>query len=388
MANQDNNRMSIASENDSNAPKKSNDIDQKINDMKISNNNGEPMIIRTANRVYECNKKNGKGSFGVVYQATDKSTNEVVAIKRVLQDRRYKNRELQIMKMVHHPNIVTLKDSFYENQKEEVFLNLVLDYMPKNLYEVASTYNKQRKQMPILYTKLYIYQLCRALAYIHSLGICHRDIKPQNLLIDPDRHILKLCDFGSAKILVKGEPNVFYICSRYYRAPELIFGATDYTQAIDLWSVGCVFAELILGAPIFAGESSIDQLVEIIKVIGTPTKEQIRSMNPHAKEIKLPQIKPHPWTKVFPANTPEDAIDLISRMLEYTPTKRITALEACSHRFFNELRKKDFAMPNGIPVPQLFDFSPEELALAHEKRLLQELLPPHILLTMNNEEYK
>lgn len=114
-----------------------------------------------------------------------------------------------------------------------------------------------------------------------------------------------------------------------------------------------------MGAPFFAGESSIDQLVEIIKVIGTPTKEQIRSMNPHAKEIKLPQIKPHPWTKVFPATTPEDAIDLISRMLEYTPTKRITALEACSHRFFNELRKKDFAMPNGIPVPQLFDFSPE-----------------------------
>jgi serine/threonine protein kinase len=157
--NQDNNRMSIASENDSNAAKKTNDIDQKINDMKITNN-GEPMLIRTATKVYECNKKNGKGSFGVVYQATDKSNNEVVAIKRVLQDRRYKNRELQIMKMVHHPNIVTLKDSFYENQKEEVFLNLVLDYMPKNLYEVASTYNKQRKQMPILHTKVIIHIIC------------------------------------------------------------------------------------------------------------------------------------------------------------------------------------------------------------------------------------
>jgi len=87
----------------------------------------------------------------------------------------------------------------------------------------------------------------RALAYIHALGICHRDIKPQNLLIDPSNHQLKLCDFGSAKRVVKGEVNVSYICSRYYRAPELIFGATDYDPMIDVWSAGCVIAELLLG---------------------------------------------------------------------------------------------------------------------------------------------
>jgi serine/threonine protein kinase len=86
--------------------------------------------------------------------------------------------------------------------------------------------------MPILEVKLYIYQLFRSLAYIHSQGICHRDIKPQNLLLDPNTGVLKLCDFGSAKILVENEPNVSYICSRYYRAPELIFGATNYTTKI------------------------------------------------------------------------------------------------------------------------------------------------------------
>ena len=117
-----------------------------------------------------------------------------------------------------------------------------------------------------LRAQLYTYQLCRSLAYIHSLGVCHRDIKPQNLLVHPETHLLKLCDFGSAKILVKGEPNVSYICSRYYRAPELIFGATDYTCCIDVWSVGCVLAELLLGVPLFPGESGVDQLVEIIKV--------------------------------------------------------------------------------------------------------------------------
>lgn len=94
----------------------------------------------------------------------------------------------------------------------------------------------------------------------------NRDIKPHNLLVDPVRHILKLCDFGSAKAFVKGEPNVAYICSRFYRAPELILGATDYTTAIDVWSAGCVFAELLTGHPIFPGISGVDQLVEIIKV--------------------------------------------------------------------------------------------------------------------------
>lgn len=98
----------------------------------------------------------------------------------------------------------------------------------------------------------------RGLAYIHGLGICHRDIKPQNVLVDPRTHVLKFCDFGSAKKLVRGEPNVSYICSRYYRAPELIFGATDYSNAIDVWSTGCVIAELILCQPLFPGESGVD----------------------------------------------------------------------------------------------------------------------------------
>merc|ERR1719243_562072 len=148
-----------------------------------------------------------------------------------------------------------------------------------------------KQAVPSIFVKLYSYQICRSCAYIHAVGICHRDIKPQNLLIDGRSHALKLCDFGSAKRLVKGEPNVSYICSRYYRAPELIFGSTEYTTAIDIWSSGCVFAELLLGAPLFPGDSGVDQLVEIIKVLGTPSREDIREMNASYTEFKFPQIR-------------------------------------------------------------------------------------------------
>ena len=139
--------------------------------------------------------------------------------------------------------------------------------------------------------------------------------------------MLKLCDFGSAKAFVKGEPNVAYICSRFYRAPELIFGATDYTTAIDVWSHGCVFAELLLGSPIFPGNSGVDQLVEIIKVLGTPTKDELKSMNPNYQEFKFPQIKAHTWKSIFKPSTPEDAIQLVGKLLEYVPTKRYTSIE-------------------------------------------------------------
>ncbi|XP_037873039.1 glycogen synthase kinase-3 beta isoform X3 [Bombyx mori] len=343
----------------------------------------------------------GNGSFGVVYQAKLCDTGELIAIKKVLQDKRFKNRELQIMRRLEHCNIVKLKYFFYSSgekaavpaavssllnamqtldvTKDEVYLNLVLEYIPETVYKVARHYSKDEQTIPISFIKLYMYQLFRSLAYIHSLGICHRDIKPQNLLLDPKTGVLKLCDFGSAKHLVRGEPNVSYICSRYYRAPELIFGATDYTTKIDVWSAGCVVAELLLGQPIFPGDSGVDQLVEIIKVLGTPTREQIREMNPNYTEFKFPQIKSHPWAKmpvnrqVFRACTPPDAISLVSRLLEYTPGARLSPLQACVHSFFDELREPTARLPNGRPLPPLFNFTEYELGIQPS---LNEFLKP------------
>jgi len=331
---------------------------------------------------YSAERIIGNGSFGVVFEAKVVETNEVVAIKKVLQDKRFKNRELQIMRQLvkdPHTNIVALKHCFYSQgeKQDELYLNLVLEYVPETVYSISRRHHKHNIPLPLMFVKLYLYQLSRALAHIHALGICHRDIKPQNLLVNPKNQQLKLCDFGSAKALVRGEPNVSYICSRYYRAPELIFGSTDYTTAIDIWSEGCVGAELLLGQPLFPGDSGVDQLVEIIKVLGTPTKEEIRSMNSNYIEFKFPQIKGCQWKKIFRNKTPDEAMNFIAQTLAYTPSKRLKPLEGCAHPFFDELRIEGTELPNnGGELPPLFDWTPHELRSPQE--WLDKLIPPWV----------
>lgn len=330
---------------------------------------------------YRTERVVGNGSFGVVYQARCVETGETVAIKKVLQDKRFKNRELQIIRKLQHPNIVQLKHCFYSmggpalntsggsrgaaassSSPDDVYLNLVLEFVPDTVYKINKHYTRADERMPIFLVRLYVYQMLRALAHIHSQGVCHRDIKPQNLLVDVRTHSLKLCDFGSAKVLRPEEANISYICSRYYRAPELIFGATNYTTAIDVWSVGCVFAELMLGSPLFPGDSGVDQLVEIIKVLGTPTREEIHAMNPNYTEFKFPTIRATPWAKVFSSKRPPpEAVDLISRMLVYDPSRRLTAAEGMAHPFFDELRRPGATLLNGAPMPPLFNWLEDEL---------------------------
>jgi glycogen synthase kinase 3 beta len=214
-----------------------------------------------------------------------------------------------------------------------------------------------------------MFQLARALAHIHGLGICHRDIKPQNLLIDPQRFVLKLCDFGSSKVLIRGEPNVAYICSRYYRAPELIFGSNDYTTIIDIWSFGCVMAELLLGAPIFPGNTGVDQLVEIIKALGAPSKEDLRRMNPQYQEFSFPNIRAHSFQTIFPEGTNEGAIDVMGNLLKYIPEQRLTAIEIVTKPFFLEtMIDPSYTLPNQATVPpHFFHFTPEEKTAAVAK---------------------
>lgn len=342
----------------------------------------ENEIHKSLSKSYKLGPAVGNGSFGTVYEAICVDTNEKVAIKKVLQDPQYKNRELLIMKKIKHVNIIFLKDYYYtetyKKDEKKIFLNVVMEYVPQTIHKCMKFYSRNNQTMPIFLVKLYSYQLCRALAYLHARQICHRDLKPQNLLIDPSTHVLKLCDFGSAKNLIPGQWSVAYICSRFYRAPELMLGSTSYTTHIDLWSLGCIISEMILGRPLFSGVTSVDQLVRIIQVLGTPTEKQVREMNPTYTEVKFPNVKPKDLKKVFPRNTPELAIKLVTQFLKYEPLKRTSAIDALGDPFFDELRDPSYKLPAYIEkLPELFNFTEDEVLQMSEKNR-SIIIPKHL----------
>lgn len=172
----------------------------------------------------------------------------------------------------------------------------------------------------------------RGLLALHCRGVCHRDIKPQNMLIKNGR--LVICDLGSAKILRKGQKNVSYICSRCYRAPELIFGAAFYELSIDIWSAGCVILQIINKTPLFIGKNSLEHLVEVIKILGTPTHDDIKAMNSeyNVQQFDVPLVKKKQWSEVkyffiqiLPSSIDPALISLISKIMIYNPSKRLTA---------------------------------------------------------------
>ena len=336
-------------------------------------NKNDSMEIKQTDLEFPKNNVLGMGAFGKVRLAIVKGTGEKVAIKKVFQDRRYKNRELPIMQELHHPNIVELK-SYYCTKAEncsddEFYLNCIMEYVPQTLSDLISQNRKNHTKFDSMVLKIFSYQMLKCIGYLHSLGICHRDIKPQNILIDPEDYTLKLCDFGCAKHLVKTESNIAYICSRFYRPPELVVGATIYTTQVDVWSMGCVIAELVLNKPIFAGKSATDQFLEIMKILGTPTYEQVKVMNDRFKGIsKLPKIEAKPWKEVFKGKTNDELfIDLVSNLLVYEPLKRFSPYQALLHPYFDDLKK------SGAKIPKhLFEF--KQCEIEFDKESIQKLL--------------
>ena len=295
----------------------------------------------------------GQGVFGIVYLAmgTDGS---LVAIKKVLEDPRYKSRELEIMQTLKNRNVVSLKTYFETagRRPNEVYLNLVMEYLPMTLHQFALSYRKERKYPPLLYIKIFSFQIFAGLNYLHRNGITHRDLKPQNILVDKDSGELKLCDFGSAKKLNPKEKSVSYIASRFYRAPELMFDCVYYTSAIDVWAAGCVVAELFCsGVPLFAGETSDAQLDEVMRVIGGPTELDLKSFpHPHHMQVE-PYAIETPLCERLPKHAPKELIDLLQKIFVYNPQKRLTAKQCMDHPFFDDLFNYDITMPDGRPAP-------------------------------------
>lgn len=332
----------------------------------------------------------GSGSFGVVYQAKMQDGTPL-AIKKVLQDRRYKNRELQILREVNHPNCLRMLQFFYTpaSRPDESFLNIVTLFYNDTLYTLSKRYTRARQPFPLSLCSLLTFMMLRGMASVHAKGICHRDIKPQNVLVNVPNTLagesgkpeLVICDFGSAKHLIPTEPNVSYICSRYYRAPELIFGATHYAVSVDIWSIGCVVAELILGRPLFPGESGVDQLVEVIRILGTPSREEVASMNASYKDYRLPTISRCPWERVFKpeiyrgqeAELYPEFIKILDIMLKYRPTQRPSAGELLTHPFFTNVLTKKVPLPPGIQmnIVPLLDSEREYLPEAAQRLINQ-----------------
>ena len=299
----------------------------------------------------------GKGAFGSVFLA---KTNDgrFVAVKKVLQDPNYRNREQEIMQQVSHKNCIQMITSFKSKGKSpnEIYLNIVMEYEPMNLEEFVAQYREQKLYLPPLYTKLFAFQLFAGLHYIHSLGIMHRDLKPANILVNPETGDLKICDFGSAKHYAQYEKSISYIASRYYRAPELNMGCTNYSYPIDIWSAGCIIVEMVNGGiPLFQGTNTIDQLYEIAYVIGKPTPLDLSSFS-HDKmdfyqtfdESKVSNLKSR-----LPSHVKDDLLDLLNQIFVYNPKKRPTAYQIMQHRYFDELFYKKIKMPSNNPFPTL-----------------------------------
>jgi len=314
-----------------------------------------PTVLYRAQRIL------GKGSYGVVYEATVANTTRSVAIKAVRHQMGERNfEEFALRRLRGAPNIVTLLGTFSTGFHENHRLHLVMEFIPDNLQRIIKHHRHDGKLMDLQYVSLYTYQLMRGLANLDRLAIVHRDLKPANLLVVSETHTLKMCDFGTSKALDIGyADNQPYICSRYYRAPELILSAPEYGTAVDLWSAGCVLAEMLIGQPLFAGRDGVDQLAQIVGIRGTPTADEFRAMHAgYDASVGFPGVVPPlPWHRALGRDVGPGLVELLGLLLQYDPRRRPHPLTCMAAPVFDRLRQAAAQFD-----PALFDFLPEELA--------------------------
>ncbi|XP_074083300.1 mitogen-activated protein kinase 12 isoform X1 [Macrotis lagotis] len=324
----------------------------------------------------------GSGAYGAVCSATDSRTGTKVAIKKLYRPfqselfakRAY--RELRLLKHMRHENVIGLLDVFTPDDTLDDFTDfyLVMPFMGTDLSKLMKHEKLSDDRIQFL-----VYQILRGLKYIHAAGIVHRDLKPGNLAVNEDCE-LKILDFGLAR--QADSEMTGYVVTRWYRAPEVILNWMHYTQTVDIWSVGCIMAEMITGKILFKGSDHLDQLMEIMKVTGTPPPEfvqRLKSQDAKKYMESLPELEKKDFASVLKNATPL-AVNLLEKMLVLDAEKRVTAAEALTHPYFETVHESE-----DEPQAQLYDdsFDDVDRTLDEWKRVTyKEVLnfkPPRLL---------
>jgi len=304
----------------------------------------------------------GAGAYGVVYKGNNIKTGQIVALKKIklpdiddeVDDGGVPStsiREVSLLKELQHPNIVRLLDVVIEEWASKLYL--VFEFLPMDLKKYIETENSKNRLLDPSLIQSYTYQLLLGLVFCHQRRIFHRDLKPQNLLID-EFGCIKIADFGLARAF--SVPMLCYTpvaVTLWYRAPELLLQSPKYSCPIDIWSMGTILAEMVLGKPLFHGDSEIDQLYQIFRVLRTPTEE----IWPGVTQLPAFQAIFPSWTtnklRDSMMNLEPSGFDLLELMLTYDPRQRISARKALLHPYFDNLDKKLLPAKHGEDMLEL-----------------------------------
>ncbi|KAL3137604.1 Mitogen-activated protein kinase 4 [Trebouxia sp. C0009 RCD-2024] len=314
-------------------------------------------------QVYQPIKAIGKGAYGVVCSAKNTATGDKVAIKKItsafenLTDAKRTLREIKLLRHLRQENIIAIIDIMQPPNKDKFNdVYIVNELMDTDLHQII------RSSQPLSddHYQYFIYQILRGLKFIHTANVLHRDLKPSNLLLNASCD-LKICDFGLARTSSERNFMTEYVVTRWYRAPELLLSCEHYTAAIDIWSVGCILAELLQRKPLFPGKDYIDQLKLIIKTLGSPSDSDLTFINSQKAQqyIKaLPKAQRVNFRAMYPDASPK-SIDLMERMLQFDPRKRITVEEALQHPYLAQLH--DPASEPSAPRAFVYDVEEDKL---------------------------
>ncbi|KAH0793975.1 CMGC family protein kinase [Histomonas meleagridis] len=291
--------------------------------------------------------KLGEGSFAEVFKAKSTRFNQYVAIKRL--KKRYRSLEevnhlpeiVSLLQLQGHPNIVKLLDLIYDNQNG--YFAMVFELLDCNVYEFITEHKKPFTENESL---ILIYQLLSAIAFMHSKNMFHRDVKPENCMVNRDTFLLKLVDFGSTRgVTSSTSPYTEYVSTRWYRAPECILTSGSYGPEVDEWAVGCMLYELLTTRPLFPGKHEIDQIARIHNLLGTPARDVLAQFrkNPNTQiPLSFQHKAPQDLHTLLPKCS-QETIELLSRLLTYNPSERITAADALNLPAFAQIREYEAA---------------------------------------------